>query len=122
MGVLHGGNRDCTKDTMMYFSNNKYYANKRKFKHLYPEHKPQWSYSPWEECSVTCGHGTTVRKASCLLGSKIVNVEQCNQVIKEPTSKPCSMTKCEQNQREFSGFQFKKPVFNHRFFDIYPNK
>ena len=49
-----------------------------------------WVYSSWSECSVSCGEGTQSRKATCQIGSRIVDEDQCYQVNKDSISKPCS--------------------------------
>ena len=53
-----------------------------------------WVYSSWSKCSVSCGQGTQSRKATCQVGSRIVDEDQCSQASKDSTSKPCALPPC----------------------------
>ena len=55
---------------------------------------PLWVYSSWSKCSVSCGEGTQSRKATCQVGTRTVDENQCYQANKDSTSKPCFSPPC----------------------------
>ena len=89
MGVLHGGSTDCTKDNVMYFSNNKYYVNKRKFKHLYPRRKPLNSQAVENHEFVICTEKEAGFNCTCkhgfigYNGTLCVDIDECETSVHE---------------------------------------
>ncbi|XP_038060636.1 A disintegrin and metalloproteinase with thrombospondin motifs 9-like [Patiria miniata] len=52
-----------------------------------------WQHGEWEECSVTCGQGTQLRKVSCYRGNQVVHDNECSQTS-APTTRVCHMIDC----------------------------
>lgn len=53
-----------------------------------------WRYSPWNECTVTCGDGVQDRTVWCSNGQTQQSNHRCAHLVKPPSSQTCSPAPC----------------------------
>ncbi|CAM9493278.1 unnamed protein product [Lampetra fluviatilis] len=72
---------------------------------LGPCRNPEWSVSPWSECSATCGTGVQTRAVTCGTGAqtRAAQLAQCSPAGMPPARQPCERAACP--PQSFSWFE-----------------